>query len=370
MGEESLPEFIENVTGKSHLRVEADLGDGFVRLLSSEAERRQAKHDIRSTEDIVIEMLRNARDAGARLIFLATARDGAKRLITMVDDGSGIPEKLQEAIFEPRVTSKLDTYHMDRWGIHGCGMALFSIRSNAESARVAASALGLGTSITVVTDTRSLPERAEQSALPHFVQAEDGRNVMRGPRNINRMVAEFALEERDDCQVFLGSPIEIVATMMSLGRSALASREGAAVPAEDDCPLCLRPALAETPVRLAQTARSLGLEMSERSARRILDGQISPVPSFISLLFAKDRRSERAADRPKHAASTDPDRLREPVDPRGLRIAEHDLMQFTAAVKAAWRQLADVYYLDSTVEPVVKVEKDGIRLYIPSVKQR
>lgn len=60
MADEALEAFIENVCGDSHLRVEADLGDGFVRLRSAEAERRQAAHDIRSTEDIVIEMLRNA----------------------------------------------------------------------------------------------------------------------------------------------------------------------------------------------------------------------------------------------------------------------------------------------------------------------
>lgn len=373
MGDESLPDFIESVTGESHLRVEADLGDGFVRLLSSEAERRQAKHDIRSTEDIVIEMLRNARDAGAHLIFLATAREGSRRSITMIDDGSGVPEKLQEAIFEPRVTSKLDTYHMDRWGIHGRGMALFSIRSNAESARVVASAPGLGTSISVVTDTRTLPERAEQSALPHFVHGEDGRNLMRGPRNINRMVAEFALEERDECQVFLGSPIEIAATMVSLGERALESREGEDLPDPDCCPLCLRPALAHAPAQLAQTARSLGLDMSERSARRILDGQISPVPSFVSLLFAKkspEAPADQRSARDSHAASVDPNALREPIDPRGLRIAEADLAQFTCSVKGAWRQLADAYYLDGSVEPVVKVGKDGVRVFIPTVKQR
>lgn len=370
MGNESLSDFVESVTGESHLRVEADLGDGFVRLLSSEAERRQAKHDIRSTEDIVIEMLRNARDAGAHLIFLATARDGAKRLITMLDDGSGVPEKLQEAIFEPRVTSKLDTYHMDRWGIHGRGMALFSIRTNAESARVVASAPGLGTSIAVVTDTRSLPERAEQSALPHFVKGEDGRNLMRGPRNINRMVAEFALEERTDCQVFLGSPNEIVATMVSLGSDALAARGSTATLDEDACPLCLRPALARTPAQLAQTARGLGLDMSERSARRILDGQISPAPPFLSLLFPQHPAEHHAADTGKDPSPADLDRLRKPVDPRGLKIAQDDLADFAQAVKAAWQPLADAYYLDRTVEPVVKVGKDGIRLFIPSVKQQ
>ena len=72
--------FIESVAGDSHVRVEENLGDGYVRLRSSEAERRQAKHDIRFVEDIVIELLRNARDAHARSVFVATAREGANRV--------------------------------------------------------------------------------------------------------------------------------------------------------------------------------------------------------------------------------------------------------------------------------------------------
>ena len=42
MADETLERFIEDVCGDSRLRVEADLGDGFVRLRSAEAERRQA----------------------------------------------------------------------------------------------------------------------------------------------------------------------------------------------------------------------------------------------------------------------------------------------------------------------------------------
>ena len=91
MADGSLEAFIENVSGDSHLRVEADLGDGFVRLRSAEAERRQAAHDIRSTEDIVIEMLRNARDAHAKSVFAAVSREGGRRRIVMVDDGDGVP---------------------------------------------------------------------------------------------------------------------------------------------------------------------------------------------------------------------------------------------------------------------------------------
>ena len=63
--------FIASMSGEGNLRVEENLGEGYVRLRVSEAERRQAKHDIQHVEDIVIEMLRNARDAGADKVYLA-----------------------------------------------------------------------------------------------------------------------------------------------------------------------------------------------------------------------------------------------------------------------------------------------------------
>ena len=84
--------FVSAVSGDAFLKVEENLGDGFVRLKVSEAERRQAKHDIRSAEDIVVELLRNARDAHAQRIFLATAREGDLRTLTVIDDGVGVPE--------------------------------------------------------------------------------------------------------------------------------------------------------------------------------------------------------------------------------------------------------------------------------------
>ena len=43
---DTLSDFIDDVCGESRLRVEDDLGDGFVRLRSSEAERRQAAQDL------------------------------------------------------------------------------------------------------------------------------------------------------------------------------------------------------------------------------------------------------------------------------------------------------------------------------------
>ena len=214
---DTLSDFIDDVCGESRLRVEDDLGDGFVRLRSSEAERRQAAQDIRSSEDVVIELLRNARDAGASRIFLATQKTGNERLLTVLDDGQGIPAAQHERIFEPRVTSKLDSAHMDKWGMHGRGMALYSISVNAEEARVLQSEPGLGTSLTVATDTESLAEKADQSTFPRFEQEPSGSWAMRGPKNIVRTAAEFALEHRGDLSVYLGTPVEVAATLYQLG---------------------------------------------------------------------------------------------------------------------------------------------------------
>ena len=91
MSADDLIDFVESVSGDAHLAVEERLGDGFVRLQTAEAERRQAKPDIRCVEDVVIEMLRNARDAHATSIFLATSREGRMKTLAFLDDGDGIP---------------------------------------------------------------------------------------------------------------------------------------------------------------------------------------------------------------------------------------------------------------------------------------
>ncbi len=179
--------FVSSMGGGRALRVEENLGEGFVRLRVAEAERRQAKHDVRCVEDVVIEMLRNARDAGARHIYVATTREGSRRVTTMLDDGRGIPADMQERVFEARVTSKLESFHMDRWGVHGRGMALYSIRENAVSAEVVSSAPGRGAAIRVVTDVATLPERADQSTWPSVGTDDDGeQSCVRGPHNLVR----------------------------------------------------------------------------------------------------------------------------------------------------------------------------------------
>ena len=353
MGDTRLTEFIETVCGESRLRVEADLGDGFVRLRSSEAERRQAAQDIRSSEDIVIELLRNARDAGARHIFVATQKTGSCRLITIIDDGAGIPASQHERIFEPRVTSKLDTAHMDKWGMHGRGMALYSIAVNARTARVCRSAPEKGASLSVETDTEALGEKTDQSSFPHFERSPEGALAMRGPKNILRTVAEFALEHRDDVTVFIGTPVEIAATLYGFGCAVLSPSVRAFPGDVDGFPLVKQPALMADPDALARWCEQAGLPLSPRSARRIIDGQTPPVATLTDRLRRALPAGTSRPERPRTRSR------------RGLRLTDEDVRQLSEAVAAAVEPFAERYFLEGMGAPEITASADAIRVTIP-----
>ena len=364
MADASLEGFVERVCGESRLRVEADLGDGFVRLRSAEAERRQAAHDIRSTEDIVIEMLRNARDAQAGNVFLAVTRDDRTRRIVMVDDGDGIPPAMHERIFEPRVTSKHDTMRMDKWGVHGRGMALYSIAVNATEARVVTSDAGKGSAFLVETDLDSLGEKANQSSFPSFERSESGSVAVRGPKNILRTVCEFAIESRATCSVYLGSATDVAATLYAFGLSSVTAAERAFCTDPEQLAVCRRLSVCADPASFATQAAALGLELSERSARRIMDGEIAPLAPILSRIRIEgDERPEAARPAPR---ATKHSRF----DARGLRIDDADLEEFSRRVGEAFAELARAYYLEPDVAPEVRVSKDGVRVFVPVVKTR
>ena len=367
MADEALEAFIEDVCGDSHLRVEADLGDGFVRLKSAEAERRQAAHDIRSTEDVVIEMLRNARDAHAKSIFLAVTREDRRRKLVMVDDGDGVPPAMHERIFEPRVTSKLDTMHVDKWGVHGRGMALYSIAVNAATARVVASDAGKGASFAVETDLDRLKEKTDQSSFPVFERTESGSIAVRGPKNVLRTACEFAIESRTGCTVYLGSATDVAATLYAFGLSSMTSAARVFCKDPAELPVCKRLSVCVDPAAFAEQAAALGLELSERSARRIMDGEIAPLPTLLSRVRIEGEGADAA--RPSGAAPAAHPALAG-TDARGLKIARDDLEAFSQRVAAAFAELARDYYLEPDVQPEVRVGKDAVRVSIPVAKLR
>lgn len=354
-----LGSFIDEVCGESRLRVESDLGDGFVRLRISEAEKRQAAQDIRSTEDVVIEMLRNARDAHAKTIFLALQREGSKRIVTILDDGDGIPENLHSLVFEPRVTSKLDTAHMDKWGMHGRGMALYSIKVNARRAEVRSSKPGLGSSIQVETSLESLSEKTDQSTFPVFELQESGSYAMRGPKNILRTVAEFAMEHRKTCSVYCGTPAEVCATLYAYGMAATTPAYRAFTTNLEEEPLLKRLALAVDPAQFATLSSSMGLEISERTARRIMDGTLTPLSSMMDRLqnesFAKPSQSNAKTKGKRRAGGC-------------LKLTDEDAAYLSRKAAEAYADIAEGYYLEPRCAPQVSVSSGAIKITIPIVE--
>lgn len=341
--------FIASMTGEGNLRVEENLGEGYVRLRVSEAERRQAKHDIQHVEDIVIEMLRNARDAGASAVYVATTKTDTRRSIVIIDDGCGVPADMVERIFEARVTSKLESIKMDRWGVHGRGMALFSIRENTEEARVIASGTGLGTAFLVTADTAQLPERADQSTWPQVAKDEDGTmRCVRGPHNIIRAAAEFALEAYHGCDVYLGSPSEIAATLYAHASHELDASRLLFIDDEQELPLVERLGFASDAAEFMRIAGTLGLELSERTAHRILAGSIAPLRNVAARLLR-----EREAKPRETAVDLTRDR-------RGLKISRDDLDEFSRTLERDFSVLGDRYYLTLTGVPRVRVKGDTI----------
>ncbi|MDP2182901.1 MAG: ATP-binding protein [Actinomycetota bacterium] len=346
---DSLIDFVSAVSGDSFLKVEENLGDGFVRLRIAEAERRQAKHDIRNFEDIVVELLRNARDAHAQRIFIASSREGDTRTFTMIDDGIGVPEQMQEAIFEPRVTSKLETMVMDRWGVHGRGMALFSVRSNVSSARVAASGPHKGTSVQVVASAHELSERSDQSTWPLVERGEAGLLVVsKGPHNIIRRILEFACEH-PEVDIYLGSQVEVLATLHELARDTLESSDLLFCDDVDRLAVWQRPAAASDASDLVCIADRIGLSISERTAHRVFASNLAPLEPVLNQVLVEDE--------PTPAPT--PDIYK---DRRGLRIHHTDVTEFKRDLTASFDTLADKYYLHLKGEPRIHVGRNEIRV--------
>lgn len=358
----SLVDFVSAVAGDAYLKVEEHLGDGFVRLKTGEAERRQAKHDIKTVEDVVVELLRNARDAEARRIFLGSSRTGDARELVCTDDGCGIPDGMRERIFEPRVTSKLDTMVMDRYGVHGRGMALFSIRSNVSSAEIVASGVGLGSVLRVQADTGALPERRDQSTWPALTpgEGEDELEALRGPRNVLRMACEFALD-RPDVHLWVGSPAEIAATMYTLGQRELGAQI-VRLEAEERLPLWQHLALASDAAELVDRAALVGLELSERNAHRVVSGEIRPLVEVREQLMrggSAGQPRREAADTAENAQTAAPP-VDLAMDRRSLKPTAADLIALQARLARAFEEFARRYYLELKDLPRVHVGKNEI----------
>jgi hypothetical protein len=224
-----------------------DLGAGFARLTGVEGARRGPSR-ITHVEDALLELLRNARDAGATSIYVAsTLRDRRFRTLTVIDDGHGIPDSHRDLILEPGVTTR----HLDpvidepSSSPHGAGLSLYQIKTRSLTTKILSPSDP--TSIQATFDTNTLPERALQSTtrpsktnlratLQHFTESTNSKR-------------------HRPLDAYYGPPARILATLLH-NRIIPPVRDGR---------------------RLREQAASLGLGVSVRSVQRIMRGEILPL---------------------------------------------------------------------------------------------
>ena len=228
-----------------------DLGAGFARLAGAEGLRRTPV-PLRSVEDALFELLRNARDADASNIYVASVLKARRyRSLTVIDDGIGIPETHAHLIFEPGVTTR----HLSPVpeparetgspaSPHGAGLSLHHIKQAAVSAEVLSAASP--TAIRAVFDTRQgLPEKRLQST------SKPSRS------NLPAVLSRFSRATRETSPprpaLYHGSPASILARL--LNDRIIQTETGSAT-------------------ELRARAGSLGLDVSSRTAQRVFSGGV------------------------------------------------------------------------------------------------
>lgn len=351
--DDDLLAFVKKLASPETVAVEEDLGHGYVRLRVTEAERRQALQDIRSVEDVVKELVRNARDAGADRIYVSFQKErGRWRNLHVLDNGRGIPRELHQKIFEARVTSKVDDVVEDHFGVHGRGMALFSIKHVVEQIRLVDSAVGRGTVIHARIDTHRLPEKKDQSTFPRFEESEEGKLVVAGgPRNVPRVLSEFALE-RKGIQIYFGSNAEILATLChhsaELRKSWAAGDEGGGRPLWFELG-----GIKEGKSLHRFATEKFGLAVSERNAFRILEYEIPPLMSINELLGQSGgEKCARRSDLHHQPRAAWGDQL-------ARRITAEDLIMLGNRLRDAFGEIGERCWLTAE-NPVIKRRKDRL----------
>ena len=238
-----------------------DLGAGFARLAGPEGARRSPSR-IFSVEDALLELLRNSRDAGAKSIYVAsTLRNRRYRTLTVLDDGSGMPESHKDLVFEPGVTTRHlnPTLHQNDVSPHGAGLSLHHIRNAAINARVASNRNP--TSITATFDTEHTPERSLQSA------------TRPSHSNLGATSRKF-LENTPHTLIYQATSAQIIATLIK--HRIILRDEGS------------------SSEEVQRTGYDLGLEVSLRTVQRVLRGEIEQVgPLSPSSSQGSDARGER-----------------------------------------------------------------------------
>ena len=240
-----------------------DLGGGFARLAGAEGARRSPSR-IAYVEDALLELLRNARDANAKNVYVAsTLKRRRYRTLTVLDDGHGIPTSHTDLVFEAGVTTRHLNPIIDPRGIsesppHGAGLSLYHIREAAVEATVQSTSNP--TSIKVTFDTHAVPERALQSASR--------------PSRTNLLATLQDFAATNPLNLYHGPPARILATLLKNRIIHYKASE-----------------------ELRRRGWELGLEVSSRTVQRIRRGEIGAVGVVSAVSKGRRGTKEKGARR-------------------------------------------------------------------------
>jgi hypothetical protein len=106
---------------------------------------------------------------------------------------------------------------------------------------------------------------------------------------------------------------------------------------------------------LVRLCCDIGLSISERTAHRLLGGELEPLDSVLQCV----------APAPVEQGPRRPDIYR---DRRGLRMDRSDTREFQRRLEEAFDVVAERYYLHLSGEPKVTVGKDSITVRFPMEK--
>jgi hypothetical protein len=168
-----------------------------------------------------------------------------------------------------------------------------------------------------------------------------------------RSALEFALAYRRAPDVYLGSPSAVAATLLEQGQRSLSHDDLLFCDDTSTLPISQRLATCADASDLMVNCARIGLDISERTAHRILNGQIAPLASLCEM--AKGVRGGK----------TPADLTR---DSRSLKLAKEDVEAFSRQLESAFELIAERYYLSLTDVPRVSVKGDTITVRFPIEK--
>lgn len=239
-------------------------------------------------------------------------------------------------------------------------MALYSISVNSDEAYVANSDTGRGCAIQVKCDTKKLNEKRDQSSFPEFFVNEESELVIRGPKNILRTCCEFAVESRGNCNVYVGSPVEIASTLYNLSKKDAGLNQIFKEPTEQTRLVDLL-GFSSDVHDFKIYAKNISIALSKRTARRIMDGDIKPQMSILERISAKGIQS-KTDGLDKNAPVFDIFDIKKihRAKPKKniIKLEASDKEALVKAVRTSFSKIADKYYLNPNVKPVLKTKSN------------